>query len=59
MFQTLSHAAAARKREDAVEWASSGLLTGDGAAHQNLLSCEKPAAARTRCWPGLTSGAQP
>lgn len=57
-LQTLSCPAAARKWESTAESASSGLLACNGAPHQNLLSCEKPAAARAGCWPGLTSGAE-
>lgn len=49
MSQTLPHAAAIREREDTLESASSGLLARNGATHQNLLSCEKPAAARAGC----------
>ena len=57
-LQALSCSAAAGKWKGTAEPASSGLLACDGAPHQNLLSGEKPAAARTGCWPGPSSGAE-
>lgn len=48
-LQALSCAAAAGERESPPQPASTGLLAGDGAFDKNLLSGEKPAAARAGC----------
>lgn len=58
ILQTLPCPPSAGKWEGTAESAPSGLFACDGASHQNLLSCEKSAAARTGCWPSPTSGAE-